>query len=226
MQITGRLHTAKRSRRSLQRSFRPQQRNRCRRWFWFGQRDERGRDKELSFEHVRARLEKSHEGDSHSTLGLPISDTDVEKIKVGFRSGSMEDKWDMLIEDRDENGTISLQVLRNWLQEECYILYIARSQVTMIAGVQRSKALPEKGISRVTMRCRAGREGSRDFFPESSSTASLRRSRAIHPWCYGILVLKRSWTRNRLLAPKSHILITTRVIVGRNILHLHSSLRQ
>ncbi|KAH6646236.1 hypothetical protein BKA67DRAFT_541212 [Truncatella angustata] len=56
--------------------------------------------------------------------GLSISDADVEKLKVGFKSRSMDDKWDMLIEDPDENGNISLHILRNWLQEECYILHI------------------------------------------------------------------------------------------------------
>lgn len=58
--------------------------------------------------------------------GLLISDADVEKIKVGFKSQSMDDKWDFLIEDLDENGNISLHILRSWLQqqEECYILHI------------------------------------------------------------------------------------------------------
>lgn len=56
--------------------------------------------------------------------GLPISDADVERLKVGFKSRSMDDKWDLLIEDPDENGNISLHIIRNWLQEECYILHI------------------------------------------------------------------------------------------------------
>ncbi|KAK9775865.1 hypothetical protein SCAR479_07390 [Seiridium cardinale] len=56
--------------------------------------------------------------------GLPISDADVEKLKVGFKSRDMDDKWDMLIEDPDENGNMSLHILRSWLQEECYILHI------------------------------------------------------------------------------------------------------
>lgn len=55
---------------------------------------------------------------------LPISDTDVGTIKVGFKSFSMDDKCDLLVEDPDENGDISLHVIRNWLQEECYILHI------------------------------------------------------------------------------------------------------
>ncbi|KAI0845881.1 hypothetical protein F5Y00DRAFT_245149 [Daldinia vernicosa] len=57
-------------------------------------------------------------------LDLPISDEDVEKLKVGFKSQSMDDKWDLLVEDPDENGNISLHIIRNWLQEECYILHI------------------------------------------------------------------------------------------------------
>ncbi|TVY57085.1 hypothetical protein LCER1_G002425 [Lachnellula cervina] len=56
--------------------------------------------------------------------GLPISDADVEKLKVGLKSRSMDDKWDMLIEDPDENGNMSLHIIRSWLQEECYILHI------------------------------------------------------------------------------------------------------
>ncbi|KAG6368639.1 hypothetical protein INS49_002852 [Diaporthe citri] len=55
---------------------------------------------------------------------LPISDADVEKLIVGFRSRSMDDKWDLLIEEPDENGNMSIHIIRNWLQEECYILHI------------------------------------------------------------------------------------------------------
>jgi hypothetical protein len=56
--------------------------------------------------------------------GLPISDTDLEKLKFGFKFHSMDDKRDMLIEDPDESGNISLHILRSWFQEECYILHI------------------------------------------------------------------------------------------------------
>jgi hypothetical protein len=56
--------------------------------------------------------------------GLPISDADMEKIKVGFKSRSMDDRWDLLVRDPDEHGNISLHILRSWLQQECYILYI------------------------------------------------------------------------------------------------------
>lgn len=43
--------------------------------------------------------------------GLPISDANVEKLKVGVKSRSMDDKWDMLLEDPDENGNISVHIL-------------------------------------------------------------------------------------------------------------------
>jgi hypothetical protein len=45
--------------------------------------------------------------------GLPISDADVGELKVGFKSRSMDHKWDLLIGDPDENGNISLHILRN-----------------------------------------------------------------------------------------------------------------
>ncbi|KAF1961047.1 hypothetical protein CC80DRAFT_357722, partial [Byssothecium circinans] len=47
--------------------------------------------------------------------GLAISDADVEKLKAGFRAKSMDDKWDLLIEDPDDDGNLSLHILRNWL---------------------------------------------------------------------------------------------------------------
>lgn len=56
--------------------------------------------------------------------GLPISDADLEKLKFGLQSRNMDDKWNILIEDPDENGNISIHILRSWLQEECYILHI------------------------------------------------------------------------------------------------------
>lgn len=60
--------------------------------------------------------------------GLPISDADVAKLKVGFKSQSMDDKWDLLIEDPDENAGFSVHILRNCLQEECYVLHVVASK--------------------------------------------------------------------------------------------------
>src|SRR6187402_2274583 len=36
----------------------------------------------------------------------------------------MDDKWDVLNEDPDKDGNISIHILRSWLQEDCYILHI------------------------------------------------------------------------------------------------------
>ncbi|KAK7219530.1 hypothetical protein V2G26_007533 [Clonostachys chloroleuca] len=34
--------------------------------------------------------------------GLPVNSKDLEKLKAGFRTRSMDDKWDLLVEDPDE----------------------------------------------------------------------------------------------------------------------------
>lgn len=40
----------------------------------------------------------------------------------------MDNKWDLLIEDPDENGGFSVHILRNWLQEECYVFHVVVSK--------------------------------------------------------------------------------------------------
>ena len=55
---------------------------------------------------------------------VPISDADLEKLKVGVKSRDMDDRWDVLNEDPDKDGNISIHILRSWLQEDCYILHI------------------------------------------------------------------------------------------------------
>jgi len=59
-----------------------------------------------------------------ASWGLPISDADVEKLKAGLRSRNMDEKWEILVEDPDEIGNISVHILRSWLHEDCYILHI------------------------------------------------------------------------------------------------------
>ncbi|KAK7419308.1 hypothetical protein QQX98_003460 [Neonectria punicea] len=89
-------------------------------------------DSEVDEEEMRKWLSTTYERGSKRPMkepltaawGLPISDADVEKLKVGVKSRSMDDKWDILVEDPDENGNISIHILRSWLQEECYILHI------------------------------------------------------------------------------------------------------
>ncbi|CAH0033328.1 unnamed protein product [Clonostachys rhizophaga] len=46
-----------------------------------------------------------------SPWGLPVSSEDLEKLKAGFRTRSMDDKWDLLVEDPDDKGNISLHIL-------------------------------------------------------------------------------------------------------------------
>lgn len=77
--------------------------------------------------------------------GLPISDADMEKIKVGFRSRNMDDKWDYLIEDPDEDGTISLHIIRSLLQEEAYILHIVPRQSNDDGGSAKIQSITWEG---------------------------------------------------------------------------------
>ncbi|ORX91576.1 hypothetical protein BCR34DRAFT_581424 [Clohesyomyces aquaticus] len=56
-------------------------------------------------------------------LDLAVSDSDVEKLKAGFRPRSQDDKYAWIIED--ENGNTSIHIIRHFVQEEEYILHIA-----------------------------------------------------------------------------------------------------
>lgn len=76
---------------------------------------------------------------------VPLSDADVAKIKAGFRSRNMDDKWDLLIEEPDENGNISLHIIRNWLQEDCYILHIVPKPSNDDGGRAKIQAITWEG---------------------------------------------------------------------------------
>jgi hypothetical protein len=54
---------------------------------------------------------------------LTVGDSDMEKLKAGFRPRNMDDKYAWLIED--ENGNTSIHIIRYFVQEEVYILHIA-----------------------------------------------------------------------------------------------------
>jgi hypothetical protein len=56
-------------------------------------------------------------------LDLAVSDSDLEKLKAGFRPRSFDDKYAWLIED--ENGNISIHIIRYFVQEEVFILHLA-----------------------------------------------------------------------------------------------------
>ncbi|KAI8623436.1 hypothetical protein F5Y19DRAFT_458664 [Xylariaceae sp. FL1651] len=90
-------------------------------------------DSEVDEEEMKKWLAATYERSSQKPMkkpltapwGLPISDADVEKLRVGFRPRDMDDKWEILIEEPDENGNLSVHIIRSWLQEECYVLHIA-----------------------------------------------------------------------------------------------------
>jgi hypothetical protein len=76
------------------------------------------------YEHMRSK--KPMKEPLTAPLDVSVSDADVEKLKVGLRARSMDEKWDFLIEDPDENGNTSLHILRSWCgtQEDDYVLHI------------------------------------------------------------------------------------------------------
>ncbi|KAK7178402.1 hypothetical protein PSPO01_15548 [Paraphaeosphaeria sporulosa] len=55
-------------------------------------------------------------------LDLAVSNSDVEKLKAGFRPRSQDDKYAWLIEDEIRNT--SIHIIRHFVQEEEYILHI------------------------------------------------------------------------------------------------------
>lgn len=65
---------------------------------------------------------------------IPISDADVAKLKVGFKSQSMEDRWELLVENPDEDGGMSIHIFRSWLMEECYVLHIIVLKEETVSG--------------------------------------------------------------------------------------------
>lgn len=85
-------------------------------------------DEEAWKKYLSTKWEHSPKNPMKEPLTAPwdvlISDADLEKLKVGFKSRNMDDKWDVLNEDPDKDGNISIHILRNWLHEDCYILHI------------------------------------------------------------------------------------------------------
>lgn len=56
-------------------------------------------------------------------LDVAISESDMEKLKAGFRPRNQDDKYAWLIED--EGGSLSIHVIRHFVHEEEYILHLA-----------------------------------------------------------------------------------------------------
>jgi hypothetical protein len=112
----------------------------------------------------------------------------------------MDDKWDMLIEDPDENGNISLHILRSWLQEECYILHIVPKLSDDNGGSAKIQSITWEG-NKAGLQCDVEQAKKEAVILSRGHLYSEFETLPHYPSsCFGILVLIRSWTRNRLLA--------------------------
>ena len=58
---------------------------------------------------------------------LSISNADFEKLKADFKSEVMEQRWDIVAKEPDENGIISVHVSRSWTEEDQYLLAVKPS---------------------------------------------------------------------------------------------------
>jgi hypothetical protein len=58
---------------------------------------------------------------------LSISDVDFEKLKAGFEALDMNQRWEIITKDPDENGIISVHISRSWTEEDQYILAVKPS---------------------------------------------------------------------------------------------------
>jgi hypothetical protein len=58
------------------------------------------------------------------TWEQPVSAADVRRLKKGFRSADMSLKWDMLVEDPDKDGGISVLLIHNWARQIFFVLHL------------------------------------------------------------------------------------------------------
>jgi hypothetical protein len=61
---------------------------------------------------------------------LSISDADFEKLKAGFESEDMDDRWIISVTDLDQSGNISIHISRSWTKKELYRLAVKPSDGT------------------------------------------------------------------------------------------------
>ncbi|KAI9928086.1 hypothetical protein ASPWEDRAFT_453534 [Aspergillus wentii DTO 134E9] len=68
--------------------------------------------------------------------GLSISDADFKKLKAGFRSSDMNDKWNILAMDQSQSDNIPIHFSRSWTGIEHHILYIKPSDGGSSSGAK------------------------------------------------------------------------------------------
>ncbi|KAI6497099.1 hypothetical protein MCOR14_008726 [Pyricularia oryzae] len=61
--------------------------------------------------------------------GIVVNEKDFEKLATGHESFDMDDQWDVLVEDPDENNNsvISVHFMRSWTGQDIYILHLNNS---------------------------------------------------------------------------------------------------
>lgn len=74
--------------------------------------------------------------------GLVTSDADVEKLKIGLKARNMDDRWEILVEDLDVKGNLSIHIAS--YRKSATHFTLVQKQATMITGERISKASPGK----------------------------------------------------------------------------------
>ncbi|KAG8630287.1 hypothetical protein KVT40_001906 [Elsinoe batatas] len=59
-----------------------------------------------------------------ATWNLPLSDADLKKLKAGYQSQCMEEKWNFTLQDPDPRGSATLRTSRSWTDIEHYLLHL------------------------------------------------------------------------------------------------------
>jgi hypothetical protein len=67
------------------------------------------------------------EAPATASWNLSISDADFERLKAGFEALDMNQRWEIIVKDLDENGIISIHISRSWTEEDQYILAVKPS---------------------------------------------------------------------------------------------------
>lgn len=91
-----------------------------------------------------------------------ISDADFSKLKAGFEALDMNHRWEIKVDDPDENGIISIHISRNWTEIDQYILAIKPSddgggKITSITWEQKKGEIhvgEERGKKEAVIVCR------------------------------------------------------------------------